>query len=141
MIHLPIKDFSKRTLKIVKTIHIITAALWLGGIVNAFLIFMSGLPEDIMFSLLERIGISSIVPAALTSLFTGLYYGLFTRWGFFKYPWLTLKWILMIVMMVCGIVGHPAVPLYISQLSIMLLIIIISVYKPGGCRKPKVSTQ
>ena len=35
-----------------------------------------------------------IIPGAFGSLITGLIYALFTNWGFFKYRWITVKWII-----------------------------------------------
>ncbi|NQU45101.1 hypothetical protein HQ520_17595 [bacterium] len=37
-----------------------------------------------------------IIPCALGTLLTGLLYSLFTRWGFFKHRWLTIKWVITV---------------------------------------------
>lgn len=37
-----------------------------------------------------------IIPAALGSLITGLIISWFTNWGFFKFNWVTVKWIVTV---------------------------------------------
>jgi len=43
-----------------------------------------------------------IIPAALGSLITGLLFSCFTNWGFFKYDWITVKWIITIATILFG---------------------------------------
>ena len=49
-----------------------------------------------------------VVPAAWASLLTGLLESWLTSWGFFKYRWVTVKWILTVAIMIYA-------PLFIAQ--------------------------
>ena len=33
---------------------------------------------------------------------TGIIYGIWTRWGFFKFKWIYAKWVVMIIQMILG---------------------------------------
>jgi uncharacterized membrane protein len=100
-----------------------------------------------------------IIPGALGSLITGLIYSIGTNWGFFKHTWITVKWIMTILQIAFGtfVLGpfvDNNVPLTdrlrdaaltdsvvlnnilttqiwgTVQLSLLLLMVIISVQKP-----------
>lgn len=43
-----------------------------------------------------------VIPGAILTVITGIIYGEKTKWGFFKYRWLTVKWIIGIVIIVIG---------------------------------------
>ena len=43
-----------------------------------------------------------IIPGALGCLLTGIIYGIWTNWGFFKHRWLTIKWILTVAAVLFG---------------------------------------
>lgn len=34
-----------------------------------------------------------VIPGAILAVATGIIYGIFTKWGFFKHRWITVKWI------------------------------------------------
>jgi hypothetical protein len=44
-----------------------------------------------------------IIPAAVGSLITGLMFSMLTPWGFFKWRWVTVKWIVTIIMTLFGV--------------------------------------
>lgn len=100
-----------------------------------------------------------IIPGALGSLFTGLVYSIWTNWGFFKHTWITVKWVMTLLQILFGtFVLGPWVngnveltaglradvltdPVFLSntamtkiwgtaQMSLLLLYIVISVWKP-----------
>jgi len=43
-----------------------------------------------------------IIPAAFGSLITGFLFSCFTNWGFFKYDWVTVKWIITVATILFG---------------------------------------
>jgi len=104
-----------------------------------------------------------VIPGAFGCLITGLIYSIFSRWGFFKHNWLVFKWIVTIsailfgtfflgpwetnMMEISGKIGLSSLsdPEYLynqkmnlifgmAQVSLLLITIFISVFKPW---KPK----
>ena len=100
-----------------------------------------------------------IIPGALGVLITGLMYSIWTNWGFFKHTWITIKWIMTILQIAFGtFVLGPFVnnnvtltdrlrdaaltdPVVLGniqttqiwgtlQLSLLLVMVVISVQKP-----------
>jgi hypothetical protein len=94
----------------------------------------------------------------------GVVYGAFTKWGFFKYRWITVKWVLFILQTVLGIalvdrmltinmailhadgaaalndpvfLGNHALrqTVVIAQIAFSLFMVVISTLKPWGKRK------
>jgi hypothetical protein len=105
-----------------------------------------------------------IIPAAFGCLVTGFLISLLTKWGFFKFHWVTLKWIINISAIIFGtfwlgpwlngmapiskVDGLNAFtnPIYLHfkqmntwfamlQNIILLIALYISVFKPWGMRK------
>jgi uncharacterized membrane protein len=106
-----------------------------------------------------------IIPAAMGSLITGLLFSLFTNWGFFKFKWVTFKWITTVAQILFGTFflgpwtnGATAIANaeraqalyntqylyfremnnYLGSVQVLLLIIVvfISVFKPWGKKEP-----
>lgn len=85
--------------RILKWIHILFAALFLGGISSLLLIqiLRNGILTDqppfpidfISYQLFDY----TITYSSYGILFTAILYGLFTGWGFFKQYWIIAKWI------------------------------------------------
>lgn len=42
------------------------------------------------------------IPGAILTVVTGIIYGIFTNWGFFKFRWITVKWIIGITVILVG---------------------------------------
>ncbi|SHN74587.1 hypothetical protein [Desulfitobacterium chlororespirans] len=98
-------------MKYLRIFHIITAAIWLGGVVC-----LSGLAWLCFFHLDERafltvaplipeLYLKVIMPASLLTIVQGLVYGIFTNWGFFKHKWVALKWIAVPLLVACTGIG------------------------------------
>jgi hypothetical protein len=152
-------------LKILKMIHLISASLWLGGAVGLTLINILLTGGDSGGEILghnqtaKLIDDLVIIPGAIGCLLTGLLYSLFSNWGFFKYLWLGLKWVLTVSCIIFGtffldprINGLPPIsrefgidalvnPVYVSnvkalaiggfiQLFLILIMLYLSVFKP-----------
>lgn len=120
----------------------------------------SGEQEMYMYALtLKTIDDCLIIPGANGCVVTGLLYSLFTPWGFFKHRWVAVKWVLTLCMMASGtflmgpcVNGNVYPPERLAdyavnvdaywdnisqiifwgliQVACLLLVIIISVYKP-----------
>ena len=81
-----------------KGFHVFFACAWIGA--GICLILMQALLKADSGGMLHGIDVSMkfiddyvIIPGAFGSLLTGLFYALFTNWGFFKHRWIIVKWI------------------------------------------------
>jgi hypothetical protein len=88
-----------------KSTHLIFSVIWLGAALSMNLLRYAWTPVadmdlyavDHSISLIDN---WVVVPAAWLSLLTGIFESWLTTWGFFKYRWVTLKWIATLGMMV-----------------------------------------
>ncbi len=131
-------------MKILKIIHLIFAVMWMGGVMvmNVLKLLISPQhPEMHDFFAIAEQAVDSIViiPGAMGILLTGIVYGIWTNWGFFKQRWITVKWIITIWMTINGIfiIGawdneYIFLPL---QLATHTFVLIISVLKPWKKKK------
>ena len=151
-------------LKVLWIVHIFLTITMVGGVVcNSILLsIIPNEPSELLPGLWGSIKIIDaycILPAGLLFLVSGLIYGFFTNWGFFKYPWIIIKWIGMfsILGLTRGFIGrniaevitlvnsNPAQAIsnstyqnwlsefrlyYFAALGIMLLLVVISKIKP-----------
>lgn len=158
------KNLNATGMKILKTIHLIFAIMWMGGAFSMMLLLFTTAPmvnhEMYMRSLaLKMIDDYLIIIGANGIIISGILYGIFTKWGFFKHRWITAKWIITIFMMLSGtfamgpyvnanvyeidsITEYAAkatefnqniaqiIPWGILQTVLLVLVIIISVFKP-----------
>lgn len=95
--------------KALKTIHLITASCWVGGSLTLGLIYFlkRGIesPEAVygINKAMHHIDVTIvIIPGAIGCLITGLFYSLFTKWGFFQHQWITIKWFVTISAILFG---------------------------------------
>ena len=90
-------------LKWLKTLHLVAVSCWVGGAIALLLLFflkngvmdggaLYGINQSIHFVDLKVV----VIPGAFGCLLTGLAYGIFTRWGFFKQGWMIFKWVVTI---------------------------------------------
>lgn len=151
-------------LKALKVIHLFCAILWVGGAIGMMVLVKvvspSGEHEMYMYALaLKTIDDYLIIPGANGCVITGLIYGLFTNWGFFKHRWIVVKWAFTLFMMASGtflmgpcVNGNVYSPDKLSdymtntapywdnlsqivfwgaiQVTCLFFVIVISVYKP-----------
>lgn len=94
-------------LKVLKIIHLLSAIAWFGTaiIMNAIRVLIDlDSPEAMYYvaQVLHAIDMKILVPGAIMCLLTGIVYGIWTKWGFFKHRWLIVKWILTIFMIALG---------------------------------------
>jgi len=93
--------------KWLKAVHLLFVCLWVGGGVSLVLMQWS-----ITATLdMELYGINRamrfvddfiIIPGAFGCLLTGLAYSLFTKWGFFRHGWITVKWVVNVAGIIFG---------------------------------------
>lgn len=89
--------------------HILFAAAWMGGVAALILVSLVGRrPEGGEALALARASLQwidwvIIIPACLGSLATGLLFSMGTPWGFFRYTWITIKWLLTVAMILFGV--------------------------------------
>ena len=100
------KKFSAQGQKWLKCFHLVFVSLWVSGVVTITLMIFIMKANDGME--LYGIDISKkfvddfiIIPGAIGSFKLGtiLY---FTKWGWFKHKWITVKWIITLFGMVFG---------------------------------------
>jgi hypothetical protein len=101
-------QFTIKSQKWLKSFHLLFAAVWLtcGTIMLSFTLVARTLDNADQLYMLnyltDFIDMKILVPAAMLTLLTGLLYGIFTKWGFFKHKWLVFKWIVTVSIIVTG---------------------------------------
>lgn len=104
------KKLSPKGMSVLKICHLIAVASWLGGQISLILLsamrttMVDASDQYALVLATEAIDEIVIVGGSMATLVTGLIYSLFTHWGFFRYRWLTVKWVLTVGMIVFGIV-------------------------------------
>jgi hypothetical protein len=92
-------------IKWLRATHLILSVIWLGGALSMNLLRFGWTPSvnGDLYAVDDAILVidhSVVVPAAFGSLVPGLLESWLTTWGFFKYRWVTLKWIVTVGLMV-----------------------------------------
>lgn len=100
------KKFSANEIKILKTSHLILVMMWVVGVVAMGVIYFarpqSGDELYTYFRIMRLIDDMVVIPGAILTVVTGVIYGMFTNWGFFKHKWIIVKWILGIIIIIVG---------------------------------------
>lgn len=99
----------KNGLKVLKVFHLVAACCWIGGAVGLAVLNRYN-PAAESGGMLYGINAAGhmidiyvvVIPGAVGCLLTGLLYGIFTGWGFFKHRWVTFKWIITVTAMLSG---------------------------------------
>ena len=94
-------------MKILKFFHIIFSTFWAGAVFYLFIGFMicKYQDENFIIGMIKGIDIYDkyiIVPSMLGLIITGLVYSIFTAWGFKKYYWIIIKWVMAISFVYIG---------------------------------------
>lgn len=100
------KKFGARGMKILKSCHLIFAMMWVVGVMAMAIInliepqtgdelymslFVSRLIDDVL-----------VIPGAILTVIIAVIYGTSTNWGFFKHRWITVKWIVSMLVILVG---------------------------------------
>lgn len=165
--------FGLKGTKWLKGIHLFFACNWVGAGLTMILLgaykntLASGDEVYAMNLAIKLIDDFIIIPAANGALLTGIIYSLFTNWGFFKFHWITVKYIMTIGLILFGtfflgpwvngsvdIVNTERIGaltnatyqhftqmnLYFGSLQVFLMVVVvfISIFKPWGKRKSNI---
>ena len=102
------KKLSTTGQKWLKITHLVVMVLMLGGIISS-LVLRLGLRltdyDQVLFTyrLMQLVSDYVVRYGAQGLLLTGLIYSVWTNWGWFKYRWVTVKWIVFLGQTVFGI--------------------------------------
>lgn len=145
-------------------------AVWIGSL--TVIIYLNSIKAgvkngDELFAInltIFKIHDTVLMNLAFGVIFTGLLFSLFTKWGFFQFHWVTVKWLSLLMLFVLitffmapAINGMAAIsdverllalnnPIYqhyeksstlfsLTQLATLAIVVVISVFKPWGQRK------
>ncbi len=91
-------------IKWLKSIHLILSVIWLGGAIGMNALRFAWTPRDPgdLYAVDHAIVLLDhwvMIPFSFGSLISGLLESWLTTWGFFKYRWVTVKWILTVMIM------------------------------------------
>ena len=101
------KKMGVRGQRWLKCFHILSGSVWIGCAVTLMVkqFFMSPADGRQLYgivSTLDFIDLFILVPGAIGTFITALIYSIWTKWGWFKHNWITVKWIICITGIVFG---------------------------------------
>jgi hypothetical protein len=102
------RRFGRRTRNIVLTIHIVVSVGLLGDSAGFLAVAVRRATSDdpafveASHDLLGTFALFFGIPLSFLALLTGLALGLGTRWGVLRYPWVTIKLVLIVTVIVVG---------------------------------------
>ena len=89
-----------------KTFHLLFVMMWLTGVFSMAVLYLlkpqSGDELFMMLHIILFVDYIFVIPGALFTVVIGVIYGMFTNWEFFKYNWITVKWIVAIIVILAG---------------------------------------
>lgn len=166
-----IRKLNPQGVKVLKMIHVLFAFSWIIGAVALCLLLFITFPESgdelyMRSRILQIVDDYFIIYGAFGSLITGLIYSIWTNWGFFKHPWISVKWAMTVLQILFGtFVLGPCInnnviiadrlrdaaltdPVFLNNLhssqlwgtiqtALLLTYIFISIQKPWKRRKTK----
>jgi hypothetical protein len=156
------KQLSRRGRQSLLTLHIMISVSLLGDSAGflAIAVRASKLDDPLrineLIRVLDMLSIVFGIPLSFGAILTGIALGLGTKWGVFRYPWVTAKLALIIsVMLVGGLVINPAqtrmlegtgggIPQLIAAATYdviaLSIAVVLSVFKPGRAFRTQVTT-
>ncbi len=101
------KTLGANGMKILKICHILCGIMWIGGVMALVSIMLGTHPttsEQIYIAARDQLIIDEwfLIPGGVGIVVTSLIYSIFTKWGFVKFRWIEVKWILTIILVVVG---------------------------------------
>lgn len=101
------KKLGATGLKILKISHLLFAVMWIGGVMALVSLQLGATPDtkEMMYmSAVAHLIVDEffLIPGGVGIVITATIYGMFTGWGFFKQRWLTVKWILTVLLVIIG---------------------------------------
>ena len=96
-------------LKWLKGFHLIAVCCWIGGGIALVLLYFlkTGVTDgSVLYGINKSIHFVDmaiiVIPGAFGCLITGLIYGIFTKYGFFRHGWMIFKWVVTVGAIVFG---------------------------------------
>ena len=101
------KTLGPNGMKALKILHILFGIMWIGGVMALVSIMLGSRPvgvEQINMAAQDHLIIDKwfLIPGGFGIVFTSLAYSVLTKWGFFKFRWVTVKWILTVLLVIIG---------------------------------------
>lgn len=164
------KKLKAKGMKILKIFHLIFVMIWVVGVIAMTILRIitpqSGDELYMIIKIIRLIDDTLVIPGAVMTVITALIYGINTNWGFFKHKWVTVKWIVSIIIIILGtfyfspildnaleltdagrdsMLNSPEIAKNIQttfiggicQGSALIVLVIISVLKPWKSKKEK----
>lgn len=106
------KMLTLNEMKTLKTFHLIFIMMWTVGVMIMGMLYWSPSESSLEFLYNQQTALMIdyifVIPGAILTVITGAIYGFKTKWGFFKYKWLKVKWIIGVAIILIGtFVLHP----------------------------------
>lgn len=101
------KTLNPTGMKILKIFHLLFAIMWIGGVMALICVELFGHPTDPQMTMMSAtdqliIDLWFLIPGGIGIVITGILYGVFTKWGFWKHTWLKVKWVLTVLLVLIG---------------------------------------
>ncbi len=104
------RKLSAKGVKWLKISHLVLMVLMLGGIISSVVLRIRLTLDTfdevyVTYKMLQDISDHVVRYGAQGLLITGILYSVWTSWGFFRYRWVMVKWVLFVLQTVFGIFG------------------------------------
>lgn len=101
------KQLSPKGLKYLKIVHLLFVVMWTGGAMALVVMLCFTHPTTpeglyIRSRCVQLVDDFLIIPGGIGLLLTGIVYGVWSKWGFFKHNWITVKWSITLFMTILG---------------------------------------
>lgn len=101
------KTLGTKGLRILKISHLLFAIMWIGGVMALVSLQLGQTPRtwEMMYTAAQSHLIVDeyfLIPGGIGIIATAILYGTLTKWGFFKQRWITVKWILTVLLVAIG---------------------------------------
>lgn len=101
------KTLGTKGLRILKISHLLFATMWIGGVMALVSLQLGQTPQtkEMMYTAAQSHLIVDeyfLIPGGIGIIATAILYGTITKWGFFKQRWITVKWILTVLLVAIG---------------------------------------
>ncbi len=101
------KALGTKGLRILKICHLLFATMWIGGVMALVSLQLGQTPQtkEMMYTAAQSHLIVDeyfLIPGGIGIVVTAILYGTITKWGFFKQRWITVKWILTVLLVAIG---------------------------------------
>ena len=106
------KKLGAKGMKTLKVFHLLFVMVWLVGVLSMWVLNLqtpeNGSELKMLLGSILWIDHTMTIPGAMLTVLTGIIYGAFTNYGFFKLRWITVKWIVGVAVILSGtFIFHP----------------------------------